>query len=138
MGVRRVRETYTHEVSPGCPPRFRKRWIIHFSVFIAESKTSIFFKYPRSAQRFKEPNKNISRNSQPTSSLLILSFWPFYCTSCPPEGPDIHLILSSALLYKHEMGIKMSSPSTASSKAERMTSENPVRSLCFPRLCVKC
>lgn len=34
--------TYTHEVSPDYTPRFRKRWIIHFSVFIAESKTSVF------------------------------------------------------------------------------------------------
>lgn len=56
-GGGRVKQAYTQAVSPDCSPSFKKRWLMHLSVFIAEPKTSTFSKYTRSAQRLKEANK---------------------------------------------------------------------------------
>lgn len=98
-GGGRVTQAYTHEVSRDGSPRFRKRWLMHLSVFIAETKTSTFLKYTTSAQRLQEANKYINRNSRLTSELLFLSFWPDNSTPCP-WGPSIHVILSSVSLYK--------------------------------------
>lgn len=107
---RRVRETYTHEVSPGCPPRLRKRWIIHFSVFIAESKTSIFSNIP---DLFRDLRRLISTSAETQDPLLRSCFSPSGLSTVPPAlwGPRYSLNSLLCLIVQTWDGNKNAPPS---------------------------